>query len=119
MTLIEGYNEKGFIVNDQILKGSVVCFSRLSLLWTPRKFEDIDVTSLCLLPLIQPSIEMLVLGTGEELRRPPAELVKFLNKSGIAIEQMRTIHALETFNVLNQEDRRVAAALLHPSADWD
>jgi hypothetical protein len=35
------------------------------------------------------------------------------------VEQTNTTAAIGTFNVLNAEDRLVAAALLHPSCDWD
>jgi hypothetical protein len=34
------------------------------------------------------------------------------------VEQLNTTKAIGTFNVLNMDDRLVAAALLHPSCDW-
>lgn len=35
------------------------------------------------------------------------------------VEQTSTTAAIGTFNILNAEDRLVAAALLHPSCDWE
>ena len=54
------------------------------------------------------------------MSRPPnPDLVAYFREHGIVVEQMNTLSSLSTFNILNEEERRVAAALLHPSADWD
>ena len=66
-----------------------------------------------------PLTEILLIGTGEVSRPPRPELVAYFRQHGIVVEQMNTTSSLSTFNILNEEDRRVAAALLHPSADWD
>ena len=58
------------------------------------------------------SAELLVLGCGRELRPLPSDLVHGLAAKGISVEASDTCNAVATFNILNQEGRAVAAALL-------
>ncbi len=46
-----------------------------------------------------------------------ADIFAFIQKLGIKIEQMDTLNAITTFNILNAEDRPVAAALLKLDPD--
>ena len=117
-TLLAGYTETGFVVNNVELEGSILCLPRSSFLWAPRRFEDITQSTLRLIPLLFPTIEVLIIGSGDKTRRPDPELASFFRDHGIVVEQMTTVSAIGTFNILNTEDRRVGAALLHPSADW-
>jgi uncharacterized protein len=57
--------------------------------------------------------EILVLGCGERINHGLApELKEMLKLNGIVVEYLDTVNACATFNILNAEDRRVAAALL-------
>jgi uncharacterized protein len=57
--------------------------------------------------------EILVLGCGAKIRHDlPPETKEFLKVNGIVVEYVDTINACATFNILNAEDRRVAAAIL-------
>lgn len=57
--------------------------------------------------------EILVLGCGERINHGLApELKEMLKVNGIVVEYLDTVNACATFNILNAEDRRVAAALL-------
>ena len=58
---------------------------------------------------------MLVIGAGERIEQPldPALCAHF-RQQGIVVELMNTVNACATFNILNAEDRHVAAALLCP-----
>jgi len=58
------------------------------------------------------SIEFLVVGAGERPARLRAGLQAALRAAGIRFEAMTTGPALRVYNVMQAEDRRVAAALI-------
>ncbi|CAI7787500.1 unnamed protein product [Closterium sp. NIES-54] len=60
--------------------------------------------------------ELLLLGTGQRMQAVPGELREFVRACGMKLEVLSTRHAIATLNVLNEEGRSVAAALLLPSA---
>jgi uncharacterized protein len=57
-------------------------------------------------------IEVLLVGTGTELRRLPQELRAALKARGISSDPMSTGAAVRTFNIMLSEQRAVAAALI-------
>lgn len=75
--------------------------------------EGLAPEPLGVLRLIKPAPDLLVVGTGDEAQRLPAPCYDFLREQGINVEVQDTEHAVGTFNVLTQEDRKVAA-LLYP-----
>lgn len=56
--------------------------------------------------------ELLVLGCGRSIQPLPAGLREGLSAKGISVEASDTPNAVATFNILNQEGRSVAAAML-------
>lgn len=59
------------------------------------------------------ALEILVLGCGERIQHNLApELKQFLKVNGIVVEYLDSLNACATFNILNAEDRKVAAAIL-------
>jgi uncharacterized protein len=56
--------------------------------------------------------EIVLLGTGERHRFPPARVLAQIYAQGIGIEIMDTYAACRTFNILAGEGRRVLAALI-------
>lgn len=56
--------------------------------------------------------EMIVVGTGWKAVFPPRDLVFALARRGIGFETMDTPAACRTFNILINEGRRAAAALI-------
>jgi uncharacterized protein len=59
--------------------------------------------------------ELVLLGTGESLHFPSSELLTVLLSAGIGTEVMDTYAACRTYNILAQEGRNVAAALVIPA----
>ncbi|KAG8929731.1 hypothetical protein FRC02_005120 [Tulasnella sp. 418] len=79
--------------------------------WNKDMFEIFDV--------IIPKPEILLLGTGPKAVLPPPDLRKHLASIGIQVDVMDTWNACSTYNLLTEEGRRVAAALMQPSrASW-
>ncbi|CAI5743162.1 unnamed protein product [Hyaloperonospora brassicae] len=112
------YDDGGFVVNDVNMRGGVALFSEISMLWKPKRVEDITREHLTVFTVFNPPIEILVLGCGERINRALSpELQEMLKVNGIVVEYMDTVNACATFNVLNAEDRRVAAALLPCNPD--
>ncbi|KAI0053747.1 DUF498-domain-containing protein [Auriscalpium vulgare] len=72
--------------------------------WDKDRFEVFEV--------VVPRPEILLLGTGRSVVPPPAPLRQYLNQLGIQVDVMDTWNACTTYNLLAEEGRRVAAALL-------
>ncbi|RPD66840.1 DUF498-domain-containing protein [Lentinus tigrinus ALCF2SS1-7] len=72
--------------------------------WKPEHFEIFET--------VVPKPEILLLGTGERVEMVPSTLRQYLNKAGIQVDVMNTRNACSTYNLLEEEGRRVAAALL-------
>jgi len=62
--------------------------------------------------VVVPKPEILLLGTGRSAIMPSPSLRAYLNHIGIQIDIMDTRNACSTYNLLAEEGRRVAAALL-------
>ena len=57
-------------------------------------------------------IDLLFVGTGEDIDYLPASDLALLEEAGIQVEAISSAAAARTYNVLLSEERRVAAALL-------
>lgn len=105
------YDAKGFeLQNDIYVPSSVALLSHSAFLWRARRVADVTQNSLSLFTLVHPRPEILILGLNEATRIDTT----WLRDQGIAVEQMDTKNAVHTFNVLNDELRHIAAALLTP-----
>lgn len=60
----------------------------------------------------RPSIDLMLLGTGPAMARPPRAVIEVFAKSGIQLDYMATGFAVSTYNLLLGERRKVAAALI-------
>lgn len=59
-----------------------------------------------------------MLGCGERVRHDlHPDLKELLRVNGIVVEYVDSVNACATFNILNAEDRKVAAAILPYDAD--
>ncbi len=57
-------------------------------------------------------IDVIIVGTGDEIAHPPRDFREALGEAGIGLEAMASPAACRTYNVLLSEGRRVGAALL-------
>ncbi|CAM9683943.1 unnamed protein product [Chrysoparadoxa australica] len=111
--LIACFEPDGFNIGSENVKGSVMAFSNSYVLWKPTTLEEVTTASLQLVFVVKPTVELLVIGCGARMEKPPCpELQAFLQEKGVQLEMMDTPNACKTFNVLNGDGRRVAAALL-------
>ena len=98
-------------VGDTVIRSSAILSAdRLVLDWPPRRVETLAAADLQAVLALKPDI--ILLGTGERQVFPPREVLAVVQKTGVALEVMDTRAACRTYNVLVQEGRRVAAAVL-------
>lgn len=107
-----GYGEDYVTVNQtRHTQNLIVLPDQLIEDWAENKTLDQLESSdfKCLLPL---KPEIVLLGTGTTLRFPDQAILKDLANNGIGIEVMDTQATCRTYNILVDEGRHIAAALL-------
>lgn len=57
-------------------------------------------------------IDLLLIGMGPHMARPPKAVREVIEATGMMIDPMATGHAITTYNLLLEERRKVAAALI-------
>lgn len=84
--------------------------------WNINNFEEIDEKTLSLFPLLEPKIDLLVVGIGDQQVTPKfhKNILSFMKKFNINVEMLNTESACTTYNFLASEGRMVAAALIPP-----
>lgn len=108
---ITGYGPGWVGVGTEKITRSVVIGSRGERIdWPGERFEDLGAEHFQALAELGP--EVVIFGSGQKIRFPQASWLKPLMGKGIGIETMDTAAACRTYNVLAQEGRHVAAALL-------
>lgn len=81
-------------------------------LWDVSCFEDLAATHFQQLSSL--GSEVIILGTGTRLQFPDPALTRALVNRQIGLEVMDTPAACRTYNILVDDGRRVAAALILP-----
>ncbi|XP_016344411.1 NADH dehydrogenase [ubiquinone] 1 alpha subcomplex assembly factor 3 [Sinocyclocheilus anshuiensis] len=114
--VIYSYSPRGFNISGNTGLGPCAVLPPAVLQWNVGHHTDITVESLSLFYLLEPRIEILVLGTGARTERLDPNVLDFLKKKGIAVEVQDTPNACATFNFLSSERRLAAAGLIPPPA---
>jgi uncharacterized protein len=112
---ITGYGPGWVGVNTEKITHSVIVSSGGErLVWGASRFEDLGAAHFEQLSKI--GAEIVIFGSGERIRFPQAAWLRPLIAKRIGVETMDTAAACRTYNVLAQEGRSVAVALLieHP-----
>lgn len=110
VNLIRAYSAQEIRIGEQRLHGScIVTADRLITDWEPASLAELAEPHLETVLALKP--ELVLLGTGPQQRFPPAALRAAVMARGVGIEVMDLGAACRTFNILVQEERRVAAAL--------
>ncbi|KAL3742592.1 hypothetical protein ACJRO7_017980 [Eucalyptus globulus] len=105
------YTETGFKVNGVMYEGSLLCVGNLLMSWSPQKFSDITPDRQFLLISLSLS-QLLLLGCGRDIQPVDPDLRRFIRSTGMKLEVLDSRNASSTYNILNEEGRIVAAALL-------
>lgn len=113
--MIDSYATYGFRLNNGLtVLGPMAIFPRTVLSWQVRESDEITEESLVLFKLLQPKIDLLVIGLESNDRSKFNSVFRAARAHKLNIEILPTEHACSTFNFLNAECRSVAAALIPP-----
>jgi len=108
---ISGYGPGWIGVNGEKIASSVIIGSKGQRVdWPAARFEDLDARHFE--QLAQLDCEIVIFGSGARIRFPQAAWLRPLMAKRVGIETMDTAAACRTYNILAQEGRSVAAALL-------
>ena len=138
--ILHGHSSTGFDVlnmiknmdqNDEKLRqtggivhctGSILVLPSACFLWNVRQPEDLTVDSLAPILLYRPKLEYLFLGSNLPIHHDRIESIRHelrRNNPNLVVESLDLSNAMGTFNVLNGEDRRVAAGFILSQDDDD
>lgn len=109
---IEAYGNGGFRFADMSHRGSLLCLPSGIHGWRPADPAALTLADFDRVLAEADGIEILLVGTGKDIRLLPAALRVSLKEARISADPMSTGAAVRTYNVLLAEDRAVAAALV-------
>jgi uncharacterized protein len=104
------YGEGYVMVNGARHAASVIVLPERIEPWAVAGFDALTEAHFAALAALAP--EVVLLGTGSRLRFPSPRLTAALARAGIGLEVMDVQAACRTFNILAEEERHVAAALV-------
>ena len=108
---ITGYGPGWVGVGTERYTQSLVVSSQGDLFdWGATRFEELDAGHFQRLAELK--AEVVIFGSGARIRFPRGAWLRPLVDHGVGVETMDTAAACRTYNVLAQEGRRVAVALL-------
>lgn len=110
--LIDAYGDGGFRFAEMSHRGSLLMLPSGVHGWPVTRFEELTPESFAAVFAEAGAISVLLLGCGDELRRPEPAVRQAFAENGIAVEPMSTGAAARTYNILLAEERDVAAALI-------
>lgn len=109
---IDAYGDGGFRFAEMSHRGSILCLPSGVHGWEPHDPEKLAEADFSRVLDEAGGIDILLVGTGRELRPLPAVVRAKLRQAGISADPMSTGAAVRTYNVLLAEDRAVAAMLV-------
>jgi uncharacterized protein len=110
INLIRGYGIGEVRINELVQRAPcIVTAQQLVLDWSARTLATLSVTDLEQIFALQP--EIVLLGTGPKQIFPEREIRQAFAARKVGLEVMDLGAACRTYNILVQEERRVAAAL--------
>ena len=108
---VDGYGAGGFSFAGMSHRGSILALPSGIHGWSPDPSLLTEEDFAAVLAE-RAAIDLLVIGMGAGMARPPRAVRAALEAAGLMIDPMATGHAIATYNLLLGEKRRVAAALL-------
>lgn len=109
---IDAYGNGGFRFADMSHRGSVLLLPSGVYAWDVVEGDPLAIEEFRRVLDEAQEIEVLLVGTGREIRPLPADLKATLKAADISSDPMNTGAAVRTYNVMLAESRAVAAALI-------
>jgi uncharacterized protein len=109
---IDAYGKGGFAFADMSHRGSLLCLPNAIWAWPVTKVTEIDEYTLSRVFAAANGIDTLIVGTGTDVWVAPTRLREALRAVHVGLDSMQTGPAIQTYNIMLGERRRVAAALI-------
>ncbi|WP_104667287.1 Mth938-like domain-containing protein [Ensifer adhaerens] len=109
---IDAYGNGGFRFADMSHRGSILMLPSGVYAWDVAEGDALDVDQFRKVLDEAQDIEVLLVGTGKDIRPLPADLKTALRAVNISSDPMSTGAAVRTYNVMLAESRAVAVALI-------
>jgi len=110
LNIVRGYGPGSLRVGEQTYSTSVILTPSTIAPWRPTTLAEL--TPADVVPLLDLTPEVVLIGTGATQRFPDPGVLRGLYERGIGVEVMDTSAACRTYNVLVAEGRSVVAALI-------
>lgn len=110
--LIDSYGKGGFRFADMSHQGSILALPSGIYSWSVTRFEDLSQDDFVRVMRESDKIDTLLIGAGETMAVLPKPLYWFLKDGKMSIDVMGTGAAARIYNIMQSENRRVAAALI-------
>ncbi len=108
---INSYEQGSILIgNERFVSSVIITPSNVINNWQPQSFADIAPHHFDQILEMKP--ELILLGTGRRQHFPESDLFLNTAKLNIGVEVMDTGAACRSYNILLQEGRNVAAALI-------
>ncbi|KAM7422614.1 hypothetical protein PAMA_010583 [Pampus argenteus] len=89
--MINGYSSQGFNIDGNKVFGPCALLPPAILQWNVGSYKDITEESVSLFHMLEPRIEIIVLGTGARLEQINPSVLALLRSKGIAVEVQDTV----------------------------
>lgn len=109
---IDAYGNGGFRFADMSHRGSLLLLPSGVYGWELEEGAPLALAAFERVLDESKDIEVLLVGTGKQLRPLPADLKAALKARGISSDPMSTGAAVRTYNIMLAEQRAVAAAVI-------
>lgn len=109
---IEAIGKGGFLFAGMSHVGSILALPSGVHQWAVTAHGELSMVSLELALSEMDAIDLLLIGTGPRFEPLNRELALALREAGVRYETMSTSSATQTYNILLDEGRKVAAALI-------
>ncbi len=107
---IDAYGDGGFRFDSMSHRGSLLALPSGMYAWAPADIMRLKETDFADLFIETETIDLLLIGTGMQIRAIPEALKWRFRDRNMQSDAMRTGDAIRTYNILLGERRRVAAA---------
>ncbi len=109
---IVGLDNGHFSINNMWVPGAIICFPKVFYMWGVTDAHEIKPHTLDIFKVIKPKPTYVIIGTGKYNVEFPEDFYNFFKDYKIKIEIMPTFEAVTHFNMCNEDELNIAAALV-------
>jgi uncharacterized protein len=110
--LIDAYGDGGFRFAEMSHRGSILCLPTGMHAWPVASRAELTLESLAPALALAAEIDVLFIGLGEDIAPLDPAIRQAFRDAGVIVEAVATGSAISTYNILFEEKRAVAAALI-------